>query len=156
MNNKNLIIGAVIVLGVMILVGGYLLRHRIRAMLSGTPAAQVEQQQNTPEEKSGGGTPMAAPGTSQVQPGVMEVDYDGSTFSPATITVKVGTTVMFVDKSGSGMWVASSPHPTHTDLPGFDQLGQGTSYSYTFAKVGTWGYHNHFNTSVRGTVIVTQ
>jgi plastocyanin len=78
-------------------------------------------------------------------------------FSPATVTIKSGETVTWTNDTGSPIRVASDPHPTHTDYPGFDSLSPisaGGSYTFTFAKVGTWGYHNHFSPGMRGTVIV--
>jgi plastocyanin len=80
-------------------------------------------------------------------------------FSPSPVTVKVGTTVTFVNESSSPMWVASDPHPTHTLLSGFDELssvGKGGTYEYTFAKIGTWTFHNHMNPTMKGTVVVTE
>ena len=84
--------------------------------------------------------------------------YDGKTFSPSTLTVKVGTTVTFknVGKSDD-MWPASAPHPTHTNLPDFDSkrdIKIGESYSYTFTKVGDWGFHNHENPTANGKIVV--
>ena len=100
--------------------------------------------------------------------------YTNKGFEPDTITVKVGTTVEWSNESDMLMWVASDPHPSHTDLPGFDERGtqgndaktsprwvptayahtQSAHYSYTFLKVGRWGYHNHLNPFDRGVVIV--
>lgn len=113
-----------------------------------------------------GGTSTQTPST-QTAPGTQNgtqetgegttVGYTGSGFSPSTITVEVGTTVTFVNNSSKSMRVASSVHPTHKDLPGFDQLkgsGNGTSYTYTFEKAGQWSYHNHLSASHKGTVIV--
>lgn len=85
------------------------------------------------------------------------VTYTGGSFSPNPITIKKGYTVMFVNKGDYQMWVASDPHPSHTNYPGFDQkgaVGKDGSYSFTFTKVGTWSYHNHLNYSQTGTVIV--
>lgn len=87
------------------------------------------------------------------------VTYTGTGFSPLTVTVKVGSTVTFVNESNRGMWVASAVHPTHQLLPGFDQLTSvetGGTYEYAFTKVGTWKYHNHRNPADTATVIVTQ
>jgi plastocyanin len=87
------------------------------------------------------------------------VTFTDKGFSPSPVTVKVGTTVTFVNESSSGMWVASDPHPTHTLLPGFDQLasaGKNGTYEYTFTKIGTWTYHNHLNPTVKGTIVVTK
>lgn len=87
------------------------------------------------------------------------VSYTDSGFTPKIITVKKGTSVSFVNNSSGSLWVASDPHPTHSLLPGFDALQtivKGTSYDYTFIKVGTWTYHNHMKTTDRGTVVVTE
>ncbi len=86
------------------------------------------------------------------------VYYKDSGFAPATVTVKAGTAVKFINQSGRQMWVASNVHPTHQILPGFDELSavaNGGSYTYAFTKVGTWKYHNHINPTEMGTVIAT-
>ncbi len=78
-------------------------------------------------------------------------------FSPATVRVKAGTTVTFTNNGQALHWPASNPHPVHTDLPGFDAkrgLATGESYSFTFTKVGTWGFHDHLNTIMKGSVVV--
>lgn len=93
-------------------------------------------------------------------------------FSPATVTIKEGGTVTFVNQGGGPMWVASDPHPTHEGYDGttrsqhcavgysgptpFDQCTTGDSYSFTFNSVGTWGYHNHMQHSDIGTITVVQ
>ncbi len=85
------------------------------------------------------------------------VTYTNTGFSPATITIKAGETVQFVNNSSSQMWVASDPHPSHTGLTGFDAkkgYKQGETYSFTFTKAGTFGYHNHLSDSNDGTIIV--
>jgi len=85
------------------------------------------------------------------------VTFDGTAFSPASLTIKAGTTVTFVNNSDQPMWVASNPHPTHTDYPGFDELkgvGKGGTYSFKFDRVGTWGYHNHLDSGIMGTIVV--
>ena len=97
------------------------------------------------------------------------VTYNGDAFTPKTVTVNKGDTVKFVDTSGT-MWVASDPHPTHQGYDGttrsqhcvagyagaapFDQCSSGTSFSFTFQKTGSWGYHDHLNDNLGGTVIV--
>lgn len=97
-------------------------------------------------------SPSSSPKTSAVT-----ITISDTEFSPATVTVKAGTTVTFVN-NGQGLHrPASDPHPTHTDLPGFDSkrgLSTGESYSFVFDKVGTWGFHDHLNTSMTGSVVV--
>ncbi len=88
-----------------------------------------------------------------------EVTFTDGVFSPQSLTVTVGTKVLFLNYGSELMWVASDPHPDHTDLPGLNQSkagGNGALYEYTFSKVGTWGYHNHMNPNSTGTVIVEE
>jgi len=74
-----------------------------------------------------------------------------------------------VNQSTLDMWVGSDEHPTHTEYDGtkkddhcpnptntvFDQCSSGDSYTFTFTKAGTWGYHNHKVKEDTGTVVVT-
>jgi plastocyanin len=92
-----------------------------------------------------------------VQNGKVEISLTASGFSPSTVTVKKGTTVIFKNNDTRVHWPASDPHPTHTDLPGFDALkglSPGQTYSYTFTKVGRFKMHDHLNPGIRGTITV--
>jgi plastocyanin len=79
-------------------------------------------------------------------------------FSPDTLTVKKGTIVTWINEDSAPHLVASDPHPAHTDLPGLQStpLSKGQGYSFTFDKVGSWGYHCHLHPSMKGTIIVTE
>jgi plastocyanin len=82
----------------------------------------------------------------------------GTSFTPSTVTIKVGQTVTFFNGTNRQMWPASNPHPVHTDYPGFEALSPvapGDSWSFTFTKTGTWGYHDHLMPTTMGAVIVT-
>jgi plastocyanin len=85
------------------------------------------------------------------------VAYTDDGFSPQSITVKVGSMVTFFNESTTDMWVASALHPTHQELPGFDQLkgeAAGSSYSFTIDQAGTWRFHDHLNPTAFGSVVV--
>lgn len=85
------------------------------------------------------------------------ITYTGTAFDPASVEIKVGESVAFVNQSASGLWVASAPHPTHSDYPEFDAkkaYGQGDSFIFTFSKVGTWKFHNHMNPTAFGSITV--
>ncbi|MFA6094350.1 MAG: hypothetical protein WC757_00455 [Candidatus Paceibacterota bacterium] len=87
------------------------------------------------------------------------INYTDNGFSPTPVTVKLGDTVTFINESTNPMWVASGPHPTHTNYPAFDQLTSvdaGGVYKFTFDKVGTWTYHNHITPTKTGTIEVTK
>lgn len=98
-----------------------------------------------------------------VEGDTVEITPEG--FSPATLKVKAGGTVTFVNKDKEPHWPASGMHPTHTHYPegggcigsAFDAcrgLAEGESYSFTFKERGAWDYHDHLNSGMRGTIIV--
>lgn len=86
-----------------------------------------------------------------------KVHYTDKGFIPNKITVPVGSMVEFINDSSGEMWVASDPHPQHTDLPTFDQFRpfkEHSMYRYVFDKKGTWGFHDHLKASFNGLVTV--
>lgn len=87
------------------------------------------------------------------------VSMEPSGFSPKTITIKVGDTVTWTNNDTRDHWPASSRHPTHQDLPGFDALGDvvpGASYSFTFTEVGSWVMHDHRKPGDWAMIVVTE
>lgn len=93
------------------------------------------------------------------------VEITSTVFSPISMTIKAGDTLTFVNKDSSFHWPASAVHPTHSVYPEsggcigskFDAckgLAQGESWSFTFNQKGTWGYHDHLNPGLTGTIIV--
>jgi plastocyanin len=86
------------------------------------------------------------------------VTFDGSSFSPRTLTVKKGDTVQFKNTGSRSIWIASDPHPIHTKYGTFDArrgYAPSETYSFTFDKTGTWGYHDHLASQNTGTITVT-
>ena len=95
--------------------------------------------------------------TDNSSPKTVTVEISDSGFNPISVTISSGDTVQFTNGGSSLHWPASNPHPQHTDYPGFDALhglAPGESYSFTFTRIGTWGYHDHLNPSLGGTIIV--
>jgi plastocyanin len=97
------------------------------------------------------------PASSNVVNTQVDVSTDG--FSPATITIKKGTTVTWtnIDDDVTHQ-IASDPHPTHTSLPGLFSpiLDTEQKYSYTFDKTGTFTYHDESSLLSSGTVYVIE
>jgi plastocyanin len=86
---------------------------------------------------------------------VVRMEADG--FSPSTLTVQSGDEVTFENLSDDDKWPASNVHPTHELYPEFDAkkaVLPGESYSFTFERPGSWGYHDHLNAGVQGTIVV--
>lgn len=89
----------------------------------------------------------------------ISVTYGDNGFAPATLTVKAGTTVVFTNQSGKGMWMVSGGFSNSPQLPDFNEgksISRGGTYEYTFSKVGTWKYLNKMNLNDTGVVIVTR
>lgn len=93
------------------------------------------------------------------------IEITSSVFSPETLTINLGDSVTFVNKDNLKHWPASNPHPIHTGYPEeggciaskFDAckgLAKDESFLFTFNEKGTWGYHDHLNPSLHGTIIV--
>ena len=83
------------------------------------------------------------------------IRFASNGFSPATLTVAVGTAVTFTNDSSDAINIESNPHPTHTDHP-FLNLGEiapGQSKTVTITTAGTLGYHDHPNPSITGTIV---
>ena len=89
----------------------------------------------------------------------VQVRYVDRTFVPATVTIRPGETVVWTNEGDDLMWPASDVHPTHQEYSGFDArrpVARGASWSFTFARAGAWGYHNHMAPRAKGTVIVQE
>lgn len=86
-----------------------------------------------------------------------QVTISATQFVPATITVKTGQAVVWKNTDSAPHLVASDPYPTNSTLPDLNshqQIDAGGSYSYVFAKAGTYTYHDNLHPTILGTVIV--
>jgi amicyanin len=109
-----------------------------------TPAAPAPVEsvpaQSGPEAASSEPTPAGE---------TVTVRIDGMRFEPASITVKPGTTVT---------WIQGSPMP-HTITGNAEALRSNTllsgqTYSHTFEAAGRYDYACDFHPSMKGSVIV--
>lgn len=120
-----------------------------------TTAPSVEKKVNIGLNQ---GTSSATANTTDVMmKAPITVTYTDDGFTPGTVTINSGETVKWVNQSSKPMWVASNPHPVHTDYAGLDELKSATkdeTYSFTFTKAGTWKYHNHKAPRDGGVVVV--
>jgi len=123
-----------------------------------------------PGESSTAAGSENAPTTAEATAPVV-VTYDGSSFTPDTVTIPKGGRVTFNSTAGD-IWVATAAHPSHTvydgttleehcapgytGTPSFDQCSAGISYTYTFNQSGSWKYHNHLKLGAFGTIVVTE
>lgn len=106
-----------------------------------------------PEVGDGGGS---APG-----PSGATITIANNQVTPASVTIRSGQSVTFVNNNGRGHNVTSDPHPTHTDCPAINAVGNMTNgqtrLTNALTAVRTCGFHNHDdpdNTNYRGSIIV--
>ncbi len=178
---KKIIIGGIVVL-VLVIGGWFLLSKNTQAPVTQnnqqTNQAPPENTGTLPTSISPTSTNPSTQNTADASIKVevatsktYDVTYKESGYSPSTLTIKAGDTVTFKNQGPGGMWTASGMHPSHTVYSGttlqqhcpdsannsFDEcqsVGTGQSWSFTFTKTGTWGYHNHVNASQFGKIIV--
>ena len=165
--NKNIVIALILVL--VILGGGYFL------FIGNTevPLEENTQVNNEPINNSNN-LPQGDENLNEEDPVTTksyEIVYTDNGYAPSEITIKAGDTVTFKNESSRNVWTASAMHPSHTVYAGtslqqhcsqeineaFDECKDsktGESWSFTFKKTGTWGYHNHSFASHFGKVIV--
>ena len=96
----------------------------------------------------GGGSSASTTATSAAAGGT-QVSIKGFAFNPASVTVKAGESVTWTNQDGT-------THTVTADNGGFDSgnVADGATFSFTFAKAGTYPYHCSIHSSMKGTVVV--
>jgi plastocyanin len=79
------------------------------------------------------------------------VRIDNFAFTPASLTVAVGTTVTWVNYDDIPHTVVSSDTPRHFKSPPLDTDGR---YSFTFSKPGTYQYFCSIHPHMVGQIVV--
>ncbi len=99
---------------------------------------------------------IAASTTTESTAKTYNIVVEKGVVSPASLEIKVGDSVIWTNKDATTLEIASDPHPTHTTLPELHSAGlpKDGTYTFVFSKAGTFGYHNHLNPTLKGTVIV--
>jgi plastocyanin len=111
----------------------------LMAILSIVNSCSKSTDNNTPD-----------PGTGR--PGTNEVWIKGMAFTPATITVKAGTTIKWTNKDAAAHTVTSDPGDSESFESG--SMGNGAEFSYQFNNVGTLPYHCAVHPGMKASVIV--
>ena len=137
MNKNWLVIVAVLVLAV----GGYLVLSRNN--LSNSPTVAPSPTMT-----------MQPTAVSTTEPSVQnqsQIEIKNFSFSPASTTVKVGTTIKWTNND-------SAPHTITSDngVFGSGTLDPGQTFSFAFKQTGSFPYHCSIHTYMQGKVTVTQ
>ena len=83
-------------------------------------------------------------------PGANEVWMQNTAFNPSTKTIMAGTKITWINKDASTHDVTSATGA----FPASPSMGQGATFSYTFATAGTYNYSCTFHQGMNGTIIV--
>lgn len=131
------------VIAAVVLVGGvFLLVHASSSSSSSSAkTTSTTSQSSTPAAS----TPATVAAT---------ITYSSAGFSPALTTVKAGDTVKITNTDSEAMYLASDPHPTHTDDPDLNvgAINPGESKTFTVTQKGSYGFHNHLNPTEKGKI----
>jgi plastocyanin len=100
-----------------------------------------------PNMPAGTGAPAAGPSAPVAG---NAVDIDNFAFAPATLTVHAGSTVTWTNKDEEPHTVVANDGSFHS--PG---MGSQATFSYTFAKAGTFDYVCSIHPYMHATVVVT-
>jgi plastocyanin len=83
------------------------------------------------------------------------IRFNGTAFSPATYTIKVGMGIIFLNTSKTSVTIVSNPSTQQTEHPEINlTVPAGSSQGVTLTKTGSWGYYDQQNPSVTGQLIV--
>lgn len=140
MTNRLLIITIVILLGIgaVLLLTNKASKNALQ-MIPKTPQGQNPQTKNA-------GKPITQATITVTETG----------FLPASLKVKAGTKVVWLNKSGKTVAVQSAEHPTHLLYPPLNlgEFPNGASVQLVFDMLGKYRYHNHLIPNQTGEVIV--
>lgn len=144
MNNKNIIVLIIVLLvigaGIYFFTPKPISAPTIPATNSTTSNSTIPTPEPTPVSTP---VPVSAP-----TPIIHNVSIAGFAFSPSSITVKKGDTIVWMNKD-------SAPHTVTGGNLNSPTLSQNKTYSFVFDKTGTFSYHCSIHPSMTGTVTVT-
>lgn len=155
MGKKQMLIVAVVVLVVVGVIGAVFAAGSSKDDHAADQHDDAKTSTNTSSSTSNSeSSTQASTGSEQTSSNAVAVEISNFAYSPATLTVKVGTTVTWTNKDSARHDVAADDESS--DAPSSELLGRGESYSFTFKKAGTYSYHCTPHPNMQAKVIVTE
>lgn len=164
MNKRNAIIAVIVAL--VIVYGVFLRVSRSPTSPDMNGPSQVQEQEyatttvsvpvTTPVKKT---TTVSQPKTTSVtilKDGSYLVSYTDRGFVPATLEIKAGKSVHFVNNSNKAMSLTttSAESNVYGEFNQSKTVGKGGTYDFTFLQPGIWNYVNRNNQGDQGVVVV--
>lgn len=159
---NKMILTAVALVVLALLTGGYVLN----VTKSDNPTTNSDTNSSKADSADNSDKPASTPTpTTKVDTGggntgetsqAATLSYTNSGFSPMKIAMKVGAKLIISNDSSRTLQFDSDPHPQHTDHPELNigLISPGKSATVTIDKAGTYGVHNHLNSSHTATIVV--
>ncbi|MDD5552236.1 MAG: cupredoxin domain-containing protein [Candidatus Pacebacteria bacterium] len=139
MKNTILILIIVLVLGTIAVVGYFIMKN------SPTAVYTTEETTSTPTSTQ---TPTESPQqTSAAEEESNTVTIENLAFNPVTLTVKKGTTVVWLNND-------SVAHKINSDKFNSQNFNNGEKFEFQFNEIGTFDYFCGIHPSMKGTIIV--
>ena len=120
---------------------------------SEAPTTNSSEQGNT-SQQTASNTDESGTSANETDAKNVSVEIKDHAYNPATITVKVGTTVTWTNQDSVRHDVVATN--ASADAPSSELLARGESYSFTFNKTGTYDYYCTPHPYMKGKVIVTE
>ena len=120
-----------------------------------TPAPAGNTPTPTPTTAPAGNTPTPTATPSGPTKAVSISTATGTFgFGPASITIKVGTTVIWTNNTGAPHTVTSDDGTTFDSGINTPIAANGGTFSFTFTKAGSFTYHCQIHPFMKATIIV--
>ncbi|MEK7146922.1 MAG: hypothetical protein AAB772_01560 [Patescibacteria group bacterium] len=88
---------------------------------------------------------------------VVNITRNATVFTPSSVTITAGDQIKWINTSGGDIQPSSNPHPDHTNYTALNMgviVNGASSTTAALNSVGTWGYHDHLNDGVGGTIVI--
>jgi len=83
-------------------------------------------------------------------PKTENVTIQGTSFSPATVKINVGDTVVWTNSDDSDYTVIASDNSFSSG-----NIGSGKTYEHKFTRAGSFAYYCKYHPRMKGTVVVS-
>lgn len=155
MSSTGKVIVAIIIVAV-IAGGAVLLNKKSGDNASGDSSTSQSQDSSNASGSSDEGASNANGNDNGNMAVEVTIKYNGTGFTLSSDRMKAGGTVRVVNDSEDELAFDSDPHPVHTDNPELNagDIAPGESKTFVIDKKGTWGFHNHLDSSEHGQLTV--
>jgi len=145
--SKSATIGVVVFVLIVLAGGGVLLAKHHSNNSTASTNSTSNMNMNNHSTSSQSNSSSSAPTATDM------VTIKDMAFSPASITVKKGTTVTWTNNDAIAHTVTETDGQTG---PNSGDLAPGKTYTFTYNTAGTFKYHCSIHPSMTGTVTVTE